>query len=120
MRYTGGIYDQSTGFTKFGQCWYNPQQGRFTQQDSLSFIGNLRDGNRYAYAAANPVNYIDPTGMYSWDDLWGDLQIVGGAAGAGAVVAGPAGLGAGAVAGLGLVLIRRGCEMRADDCGLSE
>ncbi len=40
VRYTGGIYDQSTGFTKLGQRWYNPQQGRFTQQDNLSFIGN--------------------------------------------------------------------------------
>ncbi|MEU1847381.1 RHS repeat-associated core domain-containing protein [Micromonospora sediminicola] len=63
IRYTGGIYDQSTGLTKFGQRWYNPQQGRFTQQDNLSFIGNPEKGNRYAYAGCNPTTYIDPTGM---------------------------------------------------------
>ncbi|MDM4781820.1 MULTISPECIES: RHS repeat-associated core domain-containing protein [unclassified Micromonospora] len=63
VRYTGGIYDQSTGLTKLGQRWYNPQQGRFTQQDNLSFIGNPRHGNRYAYAGGNPVNFIDPTGL---------------------------------------------------------
>ncbi|WP_229397974.1 RHS repeat-associated core domain-containing protein [Micromonospora okii] len=63
IRYTGGTYDQATGLTKLGQRWYNPQQGRFTQQDNLSFIGNPEHGNRYAYAGANPVNYVDPTGQ---------------------------------------------------------
>ncbi|WP_231394742.1 RHS repeat-associated core domain-containing protein [Micromonospora sp. CNB394] len=69
VRYTGGIYDQSTGFTKFGQRWYNPQQGRFTQQDSLSFIGSPDHGNRYAYASGNPINYTDPTGLFTWSGL---------------------------------------------------
>lgn len=63
IRYAGGTYDATTGFTKFGQRWYNPVQGRFTQQDNLSFIGNPEKGNRYAYAACNPVNYTDPTGL---------------------------------------------------------
>ncbi|GHJ52908.1 type IV secretion protein Rhs [Nonomuraea sp. TT08I-71] len=119
IRYTGGTYDQSTGLTKLGQRWYNPQQGRFTQQDNLSFIGNPGHGNRYAYAGGNPINYIDPTGMYSWDDLWGDLGIIGGFAGGGSLL-GPLGFGAGLLIGTGLVLIRRGCEMRTDNCGFSE
>lgn len=63
IRYTGGTYDPTTGFTKFGQRWYNPGQGRFTQQDNLSFIGSPEKGNRYAYAACSPLNFIDPTGM---------------------------------------------------------
>ncbi|WBB75506.1 DUF6531 domain-containing protein [Micromonospora sp. WMMD1128] len=63
VRYTGGIYDSSTGLTKLGQRWYNPQQGRFTQQDNLSFIGSPEHGNRYAYAGCNPISYIDPTGQ---------------------------------------------------------
>ncbi|WP_243706052.1 RHS repeat-associated core domain-containing protein [Micromonospora sp. KC721] len=63
IRFAGGTYDWSTGFTKFGQRWYNPVQGRFTQQDNLSFIGNPQQGNRYAYAGGNPVNHIDPTGL---------------------------------------------------------
>ncbi|MGW2625559.1 RHS repeat-associated core domain-containing protein [Micromonospora taraxaci] len=71
VRYAGGIYDQSTGFTKFGQRWYNPQQGRFTQQDNLSFIGNPGKGNRYAYSACNPVNYTDPTGQ----DVWCNVKV---------------------------------------------
>ncbi|MFI1278363.1 RHS repeat-associated core domain-containing protein [Micromonospora sp. NPDC020751] len=79
IRYTGGIYDQSTGLTKLGQRWYNPQQGRFTQQDNLSFIGNPQHGNRYAYAGANPVTHVDPTGQ-SWGDA--AAAIVGNAVGA--------------------------------------
>ncbi|WP_434740748.1 RHS repeat domain-containing protein [Micromonospora sp. SH-82] len=120
IRYAGGIHDPATTYTKYGQRWYNPIQGRFTQQDNLSFIGDPQQGNRYGYAAGNPVTFIDPTGMYSWNDLYADLGVVGGFAGAGAVLGGPAGLGAGALIGTGVVLIRRGCEMRADNCGLSE
>ena len=70
IRYTGGTYDSTTGFTKLGQRWYNPQQGRFTQQDNLSFLGDPGHGNRYAYAGGNPINYIDPTG----DDWWASFM----------------------------------------------
>ncbi|MEU7945043.1 RHS repeat-associated core domain-containing protein [Micromonospora taraxaci] len=70
IRFTGGTHDLTTGFTKFGQRWYNPQQGRFTQQDNLSFIGNPQKGNRYAYAGCDPVNYTDPTGMGPFGPDW--------------------------------------------------
>ncbi|MEW1589340.1 RHS repeat-associated core domain-containing protein [Micromonospora vinacea] len=66
------IIDNAIGFasgirhddlTKFGHRWYDPNTGRFTQQDSLSFLADPAIGNRYAYAAGNPVNYVDPTGL---------------------------------------------------------
>ncbi|MEW2426430.1 RHS repeat-associated core domain-containing protein [Micromonospora sp. NPDC047644] len=66
------IIDNAIGFasgtrhddlTKFGRRWYDPNTGRFTQQDSLSFLADPANGNRYAYAAGNPVNYVDPTGL---------------------------------------------------------
>ncbi|MEE6261867.1 RHS repeat-associated core domain-containing protein [Plantactinospora sonchi] len=59
--FAGGL--RQDDLTKFGHRWYDPNTGRFTQQDSLSFIGNPAKGNRYAYAGCNPVNYIDPTGQ---------------------------------------------------------
>ncbi|MFY1586553.1 RHS repeat domain-containing protein [Micromonospora sp. WMMD734] len=77
VRYAGGTYDSGTGFTKFGQRWYNSAQGRFTQQDNLSFIGNPKHGNRYAYAACNPTNNIDPTGAASECFVAGMLLTVG-------------------------------------------
>ncbi|MDG4758698.1 RHS repeat-associated core domain-containing protein [Micromonospora sp. WMMD710] len=74
IRYAGGTYDPATTFTKFGQRWYNPDQGRFTQQDNLSFIGDPKHGNRYAYASCSPTNYVDPTGQASWC-AWAGLAI---------------------------------------------
>ncbi|MEV4109874.1 RHS repeat-associated core domain-containing protein [Nonomuraea sp. NPDC049695] len=53
---------------KLGQRWYNTATGRFAQQDSLSFLGDTQTGNRYAYAACDPVNRIDPTGALSLSD----------------------------------------------------
>ena len=34
-----------------------------------SYLANPSNGNRYAYAADNPVNYIDPTGAGAFSGL---------------------------------------------------
>src|SRR6202008_954909 len=55
------------------------------------FLGTPADGNRYAYAADNPANYIDPTGQSWWDPAswnWGCVAAVSAAAGAVAGVVG--------------------------------
>jgi RHS repeat-associated protein len=92
IRYTGGVQDShETNFVKLGRRWYNPQQGRFTQQDSLSFIGDPARGNRYAYAACNPVNYTDPTGLAT-DNEYANECILGAVGGAATTAIGAAGL----------------------------
>lgn len=63
FRYAGGTYDVTSNLILFGQRWYDPATGRFTQQDSLETIGDPSRSNRYEYAASNPTNYIDPTGL---------------------------------------------------------
>ncbi|WP_410809985.1 RHS repeat domain-containing protein [Micromonospora sp. 067-2] len=101
------IIDNAIGFasgtrhddlTKFGRRWYDPNTGRFTQQDSLSFLADPAIGNRYAYAAGNPVNYVDPTGLATVD--YGEACTIGAAGGAIAgAFAGPGGIAGGAVLG---------------------
>jgi RHS repeat-associated protein len=54
VRFASGIHDETTGLTKFGKRFYDPNLGRFTQQDSLNVIGDPSRGNHYAYATCNP------------------------------------------------------------------
>ena len=68
-RFTGGIYDRTTGYLKLGQRFYSPDTGRFTQQDSLETLADPSRANRYEYAAGNPINYVDPTGRDFWDGV---------------------------------------------------
>jgi RHS repeat-associated protein len=67
--YTGALTDlhtdvtgiPSTSYVHLGQRWHNPAAGSFTTQDTASVLANPQNGNRYAYAADNPVTYTDPT-----------------------------------------------------------
>ncbi len=56
-RYTGQYQDTSTGLYKMGARYYQPELGRWTQQDPSGL-----DANAYAYVGGNPVNLIDPAG----------------------------------------------------------
>jgi RHS repeat-associated protein len=62
--YAGGYNDTTTNRIKFGARYYNPYRGRFTQPDPSG-----QEQNRYLYAAANPINNVDPTGLicFSWN-----------------------------------------------------
>jgi len=61
--YTGALDDPASTLLHLGDRWYNPAAGAFTSQDTNSYLDNPTDGNRYAYAADNPVNNTDPTGQ---------------------------------------------------------
>ena len=56
-------YDQATGLTYFGRRFYFPAVGRWTTRDPIEEAGGL---NFYAFATNNPVNYIDPIGLWDW------------------------------------------------------
>jgi RHS repeat-associated protein len=54
-RYAGAYYDSATGLYKMGARYYAPALGRFTQLDPA--------GTGYAYAAGDPANGTDPSGL---------------------------------------------------------
>lgn len=109
LGYTGALTDAAqniyTGiasrYIHLGQRWYNPFTSRFTTQDSISILGDPTNGNRYAYAAANPINNTDPNGQCSVTSGAGIGSEIGTVAGGigGSLVGGLASGGIGAVPG---------------------
>jgi RHS repeat-associated protein len=61
--FAGGLYDQDTGFVKFGYRDYDPDLGRWTSKDPILFDNG--DSDLYGYCINNPVNLFDPWGL-SW------------------------------------------------------
>jgi len=81
-RFTGQELDKETGIYDYGARNYNPNTGRFLQQDPVlkdgsidafflnnatkeelnEFLSNPQKLNEYSYVLNNPVKYVDPTG----------------------------------------------------------
>ena len=60
--YTAREYDPETGLYFYRARYYDPRAGRFLSRDPIAFAGG--DVNLYLYVRSNPVNKIDPTGLY--------------------------------------------------------
>jgi len=59
----------SLGLYYARQRYYDPQLGRFLNQDPVGFVGGL---NMYAYAENSPTNFVDPEGLdISFANTWG-------------------------------------------------
>lgn len=76
LKFTGG-HDTGQGVYHFGARYYDPEMARWIQIDPIDQGADLREGNRYAYAAADPTNLVDPYGLFSVKKC-----LIGGAAGA--------------------------------------
>ena len=66
LQYAGEHYDADAGHYYNRARWYNPSNGRFNRVDPFS--GNNADPqslHKYLYAHANPVNMVDPSGLFS-------------------------------------------------------
>ncbi len=59
----------------FGYRHYSPALGRWLNRDPMEEEGG---SNLYRYVRNNPVNFLDPYGLYSyWDDITGTLSNFG-------------------------------------------
>jgi len=64
MGFAGGIYDQRTGFTRFGARDYDAATGRWTTKDPIRFGGGSL--NLWEYGGGDPINAMDPTGHFAF------------------------------------------------------
>ncbi|MER6469747.1 RHS repeat-associated core domain-containing protein [Streptomyces collinus] len=58
-----GNYQDPTGLYHLKARYYDANVGRFTQPDPSG-----QEQNPYLYAEGDPVNRIDPSGLFSWSD----------------------------------------------------
>jgi len=62
-QFASGYLDANTGLYKFGERYYDPQVGRWTQKDPVAgSIGNVNSTNPYVYADNLPNMLVDPSG----------------------------------------------------------
>jgi RHS repeat-associated protein len=58
--YAGARWEAPAGLYQMGARWYDPELGRFLEQDPIGEAGGL---NLYAYVGSSPTLWVDPTGL---------------------------------------------------------
>ncbi len=68
--FTGQRFDDETGLYHFQARYYDPVHGVFISRDPIGIWGDPHNlGNAYAYAGNDPLNVLDPTGMWGLKKL---------------------------------------------------
>ena len=62
--FTGREYDKDSGLYYYRARYYNGNTGRFLQRDPVG-------EGLYVYCVNNPINWIDPEGLWRWYGNWG-------------------------------------------------
>jgi RHS repeat-associated protein len=73
LRFAGREYDAETGLYYFRARYYDPELGRFASEDPTGLSGGA---NPYVYAANDPVNHSDPSGLECYA-VWLNGVLVG-------------------------------------------
>ena len=60
--YTGREIDTESGLYFYRARYYDSITGRFINEDPIGFAGG--DNNFYRYTHNNPINFIDPSGLF--------------------------------------------------------
>ncbi len=79
--YTGHEHLLSVGLINMNGRLYDPKLHRFLQPDNyVQDPSNTQNYNRYGYCLNNPLRYSDPSGEFTWSDLFAAVSIVVGVA----------------------------------------
>ena len=62
--FAGGLYDPDTKLTRFGYRDYDAETGKWTAKDPIGFNGG--DTNLYGYVLQDPVDLVDPEGLFTF------------------------------------------------------
>jgi RHS repeat-associated protein len=65
--FTGRELDQETGLYYYRARYYDANTGRFISKDPIGFSAG--DANLYRYVGNNPVNWVDPEGLFGLDTI---------------------------------------------------
>ncbi len=77
MRYRGYYYDAESTLYYLQSRYYDPELGRFINADAYTSTGQgILGNNMFAYCNNNPVVGYDPTGHFSWNDLFNTAAVV--------------------------------------------
>jgi RHS repeat-associated protein len=71
-RFSTKRYDEATGLSYYGYRFYIPKLGRWMNRDPLGEAGGI---NLYGFVGNNPVNFVDPWGLWTWQ---GEAKYVSG------------------------------------------
>jgi len=77
LRWKGLPYDAETGFYAMRARYYDPKIRRFVSEDPIGLSGGI---NTYAFAAGDPINASDPSGLdpctaEQLEQGWRDIQV---------------------------------------------
>lgn len=61
--YTGREWDKETGLYYYRARYYDPMEGRFISKDQIGFEAGI---NLYSYVQNNPINLVDPSGLWQY------------------------------------------------------
>jgi len=76
--YTGRELDKESGNYYYRSRYYSSNNGRFISKDKFKgFITHPSSLNKYVYVNNNPVNRVDPNGLFEEEILTISLEVIG-------------------------------------------